>query len=918
MTTAPSTTPPADCPFCDKHGLPILPVRYAIARADLGHAPALPANFKAGVASVPLPADIAAYTLRLLRPGYLYMFDEHRNEWSGYVVNEQSYLYEFDVHAKSPPKVGTQTFNDACKSKSDPYKARCITVKDAGSATKVWLGFSDVAWTADVLAKHAKPAYRQAHMQCIDMTMWRGGGAVAQMATFDALNQVAEFAADGAALQKETREYFTRFLPPPYVQPEDMLKTDDAARKAFGLMSPMIRQLLPGAVGRPQTYGVIAAAAWAFSPQPFHMTHDEAAAFATWGTKAAKPSRPAIVGLSDPAGIAIELNGLAIQNSVEFTDDKQRKWKYETALVIQSLQGAVKNGAVQDEIASRELSVEISNASALNLAGSTYFDDYQKKVADAGSIGDDERKKIGEATWPKYTKYFKAREWTAYLNPDDAASYDFELKSFGRKTLSRLDVSYLAWLKSAAFRDYLSHNYDSNHIGSGQAYTDLVTAVIRDATSRNAVFEYLQTSLTEDPDHPDAWLMRALALNHVPLIQKLKQEAMATSLEWADLADKSFDKFKDVIIKGAAGQLTGPLDSVARFVYQVTGPLIDKMSVDLNTGLAFSAQKFLSTRWQMAVLGSVARAGNQDLVLVDLRGEWSRKQAARTLAGMLAKVTGGDQAMYRSGARAALDKMGQIEGPVRPFNGVILLDKAEAAKLTGLSGAARRGALSAVLKPAEIDKIMQDSVGKLGNLEVKAGIVQAVLSGITLKKAYRDMIDAKPENALGKTVNFAAGVVGLTGGIAGTAGALLEKTTWGATKSAQQFEFMTIQIESRASWFTGTGKLFGAIGGFIAGVVSIKEATEMSDNHPVLRLMSFVAGVGSAALSIAVLFFGVSAGIGLLIGLAIAIISFAVGWLKPNDVQNWLEQSLSFGGGVSRFSGPIEQALALNAMAKGD
>ncbi|WP_343124361.1 toxin VasX [Xanthomonas oryzae] len=55
---------------------------------------------------------------------------------------------------------------------------RCITVKDAARATKVWLGFSDVTWTAAVLQKHADAAYRQAHMRCLDIVRRRARGTL--------------------------------------------------------------------------------------------------------------------------------------------------------------------------------------------------------------------------------------------------------------------------------------------------------------------------------------------------------------------------------------------------------------------------------------------------------------------------------------------------------------------------------------------------------------------------------------------------------------------------------------------------------------------------------------------------------------------------------------------------------------------
>ncbi|WP_218061138.1 hypothetical protein, partial [Xanthomonas cerealis] len=86
-------------------------------------------------------------------------------------------------------------------------------------------------------------------------------------------------------------------------------------------------------------------AAWAFSTQPFYADGSDAAEMVKWATQAASPFRAALVALDDPAGVAIELNGLALQRSTEFSEDPQRKWKHETAVLIDALREAVQHGA---------------------------------------------------------------------------------------------------------------------------------------------------------------------------------------------------------------------------------------------------------------------------------------------------------------------------------------------------------------------------------------------------------------------------------------------------------------------------------------------------------------------------------------------------------------------------------------------
>lgn len=943
MTNAAANEP--SCPFCDKQGLPILPLRYAIARADRGSAPALPAGFGQGVTSVKLPADIARYTLRLLRGGYLYTFDERRKEWRGYVVNRQSYLYEFDVYAKAPPVVGDKTFNDACKAQKDPYRARCFAVKDARNATKVWVKFSDVAWTTDVLKDYAgailgtstKPdaAERKQSLQCIDVAAWRSGKGLPHLATFDGLKHVAEFAADGTALHQDTREYFKRFMPPPYASPEDMLKGDEGTKRAFGLMSPMFRELLPGSVGKAPTEGQIDFAAWKFSHQAFRLTSKEAASLISRGNTQAKPLRPAMIGLFDPAGIAIELNGLAIQRSVEFTDHRDRRWKLETAQLIAGLKVAIGNGAVDARRTNAGLAYRALTAPSPMNAGAALanlFPSLRKAQEDAAAYVEKEERRyidghaeqIGDEAWASeyQTRLKPDAGWEQYLGKDGKkGDYGTELEAFANSTLRPLDQSYMDWLRSQSIVQVFKFHYDPKDLRSGESYLELAQLLIGESGGRQAVAACLADVLRQDPSKPEAWLVRSLVMNYDPLIKEWKKGALdnatQSALTWADAADKLHGKLKDIFTSAAAGGVGSRyFDKVARLLYQIGGPLIEQLSKDIDKGIGAA----LTTRMQMSLLGSVAKASNPDLMVFDLRGMWNRKEAAKTLAHLLASVGGGNENQYRSGARAVLDGIAGLEGAPRPYHAVLLLDRAKAkALLPGLSGKAMKAGVAEVLTPAQFNALLDESVGKVAHLEFKAGVVQLILSSITLNSAYDDMIKAKPGDKTHKTVNFAGGVIGLIGAMSATVGGALERTAWGASPLSAPFSVGAIHIVNRAGWLIGIGKLLGAIGGVIGGAIAAKEGWAMlGGNQENLGLVLITAGVVSGGLSLAVLFFTISVPISILIGLIVAIVMIVVAWLTPNKVQDWLEKSLYFGKGrKENFNGPLSQSRALEELAKG-
>lgn len=183
------------CEFCDKRGLPVLPVRYSIAPKTAG-APSTRALDADGKAIVGLGSH-AHYTRRLLRNGYLYVYDEARKRWEGYFITNSAHFMRFQV-GKPVPSVYTAD-KQPCDRAGHQEVAAMITIPDPKNATQVWFGFSDVEWTAAVLKKHQDAAYRKKHMQVLDV---KKALAHAKQPNVHALKElsgkVAEYACDPA------------------------------------------------------------------------------------------------------------------------------------------------------------------------------------------------------------------------------------------------------------------------------------------------------------------------------------------------------------------------------------------------------------------------------------------------------------------------------------------------------------------------------------------------------------------------------------------------------------------------------------------------------------------------------------------------------------------------------------------------
>ncbi|MFC5476860.1 T6SS effector BTH_I2691 family protein [Massilia suwonensis] len=173
------------CEFCDKRGLPLLLVRDAVAPAgaDAPRVPALP---------IELSSRAAHYTKRLLRSGYVNVFDEARRRWDTYFVTPDGYLFKLMQQSGAMPITPKKPFD--CPDEGHRAVASCITVSDPVNATKIWVGFSDVLWTDAVRTTNEDAAYRKRHMTEIDIKAALSGRQTPHQSIKQVDAQIAEYA----------------------------------------------------------------------------------------------------------------------------------------------------------------------------------------------------------------------------------------------------------------------------------------------------------------------------------------------------------------------------------------------------------------------------------------------------------------------------------------------------------------------------------------------------------------------------------------------------------------------------------------------------------------------------------------------------------------------------------------------------
>ncbi|MDN2614003.1 hypothetical protein OB912_02475 [Enterobacter kobei] len=184
------------CKFCTRYGLPLLPVRPAVVAKD-DALPLLP-----GSVTVPAVAKgETAWTGRLLREGYLYIWSESGNRWINYFVTGEGYYYPLPENGDVPPDIANGKVKPCITQPEELASASLITlpVKPSGMKNGVfWFCWSEVEWTPAVRTKHEDASYRIQCMQPFDMDAWINSGKADQVIAISALTEtVAEYSKSG-------------------------------------------------------------------------------------------------------------------------------------------------------------------------------------------------------------------------------------------------------------------------------------------------------------------------------------------------------------------------------------------------------------------------------------------------------------------------------------------------------------------------------------------------------------------------------------------------------------------------------------------------------------------------------------------------------------------------------------------------
>ncbi|KAA0018578.1 hypothetical protein F0A16_08640 [Salinicola corii] len=864
----------ANCRVCQRSGLPILPLRYAVTRTDggdqAGHPPGPEVSdplMDDSLSATPLPEG-QRYTLRLLRAGFLYVFNETRGRWIGHVVTDKGYLIEYvdvshdEVVAIDPdspqpidgrlqPPADEQEF--ACAANpSHAYPGRCVMVPDADKADNVYLSFSDVAWTKRVWKEYATNAnQRRDNMRRVSLGAWRGGSA-------------------------------------PYA--ESLEKLGDIVAEAGRIWTPPERHgtsgtWRPGASG---TWERQVGHAFEFSPFPFHGMKEQVEGLKRWADEQAEPldMTPMLVALEDPVGISADLASLMGVRLKEKMADPEQARPLAVSSAIDNIRQSIREDAENRQIYRTER------------------DAYQMVYGGPGAGGQalagllidgfQERQEEMLERWrnPTPAQLVAAKEdaWSDYTAKLDMsrlqtweAAWQSEMRDFDKNRIVPLARAHVSWMQSDPLYHQMNAVHDDQDIESGAAFVDAMLICIQDTQQYSPCADLYHRWLSaSNLDHRNLAL-RALGYNQKIILERWEGH-VSGGLQPDSLRGLPWDGLISGYENALKALQDGSQNAVVRLTAALGGPFA-KVAAKAVDGVVGPA---------LVGMGVIARS---PVILADVT--MSKKAAIAELVSRMAAINpeiGSLEDLNRAidiQMRKARIYGVPVEGTGR-FRYLILANPKVIEDFPGLNaqGGARQLAESAILTPADRRALTQLRWRQLLPTEAGLGVVTGILQAMALFKLSDDLDSSMAYERGENRRRFWTGTAGLVGTVAETVGKWSESAVKAGSRYALRME-KTIGL-----WLRVGGRVLGVGAGVVmAAWDSVRGWQEVQEGNALVGGLLFtsagfsVFATGVFAGWFGATIFGVSAtGIGIVLVVLIVVIAVVIEIFKDDKIQDWMER----------------------------
>ncbi len=852
-----SDTPTAQetCPNCIKKGLALLPVRYAVARDDTPvttNAPPLTAPFGDGVTSIALPATAARYTLRGTREGYLYVFNEARGLWSAYESDKNGVLTEFDPHAKSPPQLAEDDAQAAACSRTGVCPmARCIFIPDAAQATRIWICYSQAAWTPAVLANNRRSAVRAKHMRCIDIRAWVAGGGKATQPHLCSIEEVGTRVADYTVEA------------PRSTQPNEVIVTSYIAYASSPQGSIVARKdEVPDMVAQAKAAGE------------------------QWGYP------PAIIALADPCGIAMELVAVAGDTLASFVRRHSDVRKIAVSRAIQSVRRAIEADAENRKIYSVDRNahqmadggVSGQGSAGLALARAIFPEMQRQRDENYEAWRDATPAQLATAQTDAWDKYLGKYDETARANTE--TNWNSTMEVFDKTLTTPITRAHVAWMKSEQLVDYFDCNCDDADVNSGLEFVRQVVACVGDSQQYATCFTLYKEWFGATHIERTNLLLRAMGYNQKAVLGRIDRVAQGgfapdalKGLPWDQLINGYADTMGSL---GEAGQsaITRLLLTMGGAITSVAGKAVDHV---IGPGLVF--------------LGVIGKAP-----IVQVEVTMSKANAIQELVARMTAVN--PKVAEVPDLRRAIDlemRRARIYGtPVHgtgKFRYLLIANMQVIEDFPGMTAnmTPRRFAEATILTEADHRTLTRQRWRSVLPQGSPVGAITAVLQIVALGKLAEDLDKSMVHERASNRNRFITGVAGMTGMLSDFFGDWIERAAAAGSR-------LGIRLNSTFGWaLRAGGKVLGLGAGVVMAALDLYAGfKEYSEGNRAIAFLYVASAVSSVAALVAFsslgpLIFGAAAtGIGVVLVVIVIVIAILIEVFKDNKIQDWLERC-SFG-----------------------
>jgi len=473
------------CKFCIRHGLPVLPARAAVMSQD-DVLPALPSTLTAPLAA----QGETAWTARLLREGFLYIWSESGKYWKSYFATADGYYYPLPESGDVPPDIVSGKVKPCITEPSELATASLVTlpVKPAGMKNGLfWFGWSEVEWTDGVRKRHEDAEYRSRYMQRFDMDAWLSSGRAEQAVPIAGLSDtVAEYSAKAANCE--------------------MRKWSQASWKRASLLDG-------------KRLGQAA--------------------------ELMSPGKGAIILLADPVAVVQDLSTLSTWRlKTRFADDAHYARGIALSSALSGLKQAMTEQFRRDLQAEDKSGVQISRTIGTRvIAGMPLPPDDPERAAAETRLKNEETfdQRFEQRTsqrWADYEKYIDREQEQAFLTELGAA-----VKAYGENVITPMTQMYLDGLQSSELINSFIHNYDTDDIQSGLCYLQSVTDCLEGMQDQIPVSQWLHDRLAATSFSADNYVMQALVFNNEKMVKQIQEKVRKA----AEVKDVPWDKLMEGI-----------------------------------------------------------------------------------------------------------------------------------------------------------------------------------------------------------------------------------------------------------------------------------------------------------------------------------------------------------------------------------